>query len=328
MLLNCISNAKVVYHHGFHLLHAVHAVHATETFLTNLRRRGCRFHIVWFAAHEDLCVPDATNTLESYLLTCAIPIKHLTHHDDTSAAHGLAANPALKVYYLDIVYKLSVRRYSVAFLNNLEFVYSPALSPSADHWRDSSIPDDLMLERALFKLLPNYIEEVCPSIYNEIPVTARDDLALKSFYATLAEELDASVERCIMAYIVHLVLLRQVDLSKQSLTIAVIELELDILYYDSIAAFSRISVSILEEIALSPNLEWDIADLIDSHVFYRILQTADSLKLPALNSLIPPGSVYANDIYVINFEHFSWLPPCFLSFEPQRRELLDLNEHV
>ena len=223
-----------------------------------------------------------------------------------TAAHGLAANPTLKVYYLDIVYKLSVRRYSAAFLNNLEFVsskvlpppkpirhpgarstdisylqvYSPALSPSADHWRDSSIPEDLMLERALFKLLPNYIEEVCPSIYNEIPVTARDDLALKSFYATLAEELDASVERCIMAYIVHLVLFRQVDLSKQSLTIAVIELELDILYYDSIAAFSRISVSILEEIALSPNLEWDIADLIDSHVFYRILQTADSLKLP------------------------------------------------
>jgi hypothetical protein len=140
---------------GFQLLHAIHAV---ETFLENLKRRGCKFHVVWFAAHEGLCVPDTDNSPEPYLLTRAILIKHLSHHDEVSgegqmcfrfssmespeyeqylrdyAIHFFMSLDACtwfegktspkSLYYLDIAYRLGLRGYSVAFLDDLEFVSS------------------------------------------------------------------------------------------------------------------------------------------------------------------------------------------------------------
>jgi ATP-dependent RNA helicase DDX60 len=49
-----------------------------EYFLENLQRRGCKFHIVFFADHEQLCVPYFKAPEHKYFLARSIIIKHLT----------------------------------------------------------------------------------------------------------------------------------------------------------------------------------------------------------------------------------------------------------
>ncbi|KAL2112537.1 hypothetical protein VUR80DRAFT_7275 [Thermomyces stellatus] len=65
---------------GFQLLHTLHAV---ESFLHNLRRHRCRFHIVWFDDDEDICVPPSSEP-EPYLLTRAILLEHLARRSEAS----------------------------------------------------------------------------------------------------------------------------------------------------------------------------------------------------------------------------------------------------
>lgn len=129
-----------------------------ETFLDNLRRRGCRFHIIWFDDNEKLCVPPSATHPEPYLLTRAVLMEHLARHDAVSGSAKLnfqfpsiestefeqylkdnavfffmyldghacfGSEDADKVArYLDPVYKLGLREYSVAFLDTLEFASS------------------------------------------------------------------------------------------------------------------------------------------------------------------------------------------------------------
>lgn len=66
---------------GLQLLHAVHSV---ETFLQNLKTRGCRFHIVWFDDDENLCAPPSADEPEAYLLTRSILINHFARHNEVS----------------------------------------------------------------------------------------------------------------------------------------------------------------------------------------------------------------------------------------------------
>lgn len=135
---------------GFQILHAIHAV---ETFLSNLQRRGCRFHVLWFENHEKLCVLTDVSEVTAgfYLLTRAILIKHLQQHEaakhitfkisstqsdefqnyldgntirfflclDGFAFDGSASQFAL--YHLAVMQQFCCRGYSVALLNNFEF---------------------------------------------------------------------------------------------------------------------------------------------------------------------------------------------------------------
>lgn len=144
-----------------------------ETFLDNLARRGCRFHIIWFDDNEELCVPPLATEPELYLLTRAVLIKHLARHDAISGSGKLsfqfpgAESTEYEQYlkdnalffflyldgracfesedgrqaaqYLDPVYKLGLLGYSVAFLDTLEFASSKVRNItdplSQDGWR-------------------------------------------------------------------------------------------------------------------------------------------------------------------------------------------------
>lgn len=154
----CLSSRALAYTltliDGFQLLHAIHAV---ETFLDNLKRRGCKFHVIWFDDHEELCVPTSAKQSERFLLTRAVLIKHLARHGASgngkvsfqfpsmesagydqylkeNAIHFFlclngrtipgALERAKGMQYLGIVYRFGLRGYSVSFLDTLEFVSS------------------------------------------------------------------------------------------------------------------------------------------------------------------------------------------------------------
>ena len=79
LLLRCFDDPKIDFTHGFQLLHAVWAV---EHFLSGLVQRKCNFHICFFQAHQELCVPPSppSATLPKYLLAREATIRHLQAH--------------------------------------------------------------------------------------------------------------------------------------------------------------------------------------------------------------------------------------------------------
>ncbi|TKA25301.1 hypothetical protein B0A50_06205 [Salinomyces thailandicus] len=76
MLLRCFNDDQLDFHTGLQLLHAVYNV---EHLLSNLVRRKCNFHIVFFDSNRELCVPPATRDEDAckYLLARAAIIRHL-----------------------------------------------------------------------------------------------------------------------------------------------------------------------------------------------------------------------------------------------------------
>jgi hypothetical protein len=54
LLRHVFADPRLDFSHGFQLLHAVYAV---ETFLANLKRRRCVFHVVFFDEHAAFAVP-------------------------------------------------------------------------------------------------------------------------------------------------------------------------------------------------------------------------------------------------------------------------------
>lgn len=72
---------------GFQLLHAVYAV---ETFLQNLRQRGCIFNIIFLKNLRDLCVPSTASADNAfkYQLARSIIIRHLVKSAPAPAEDG------------------------------------------------------------------------------------------------------------------------------------------------------------------------------------------------------------------------------------------------
>ena len=79
LLLRCLDDPKIDFAYGFQLLHAVWAV---ERFLKGLVQRKCNFHIVFFQAHYNLCIPpDSPDAIHpKYLLAREAIIRHLQAH--------------------------------------------------------------------------------------------------------------------------------------------------------------------------------------------------------------------------------------------------------
>ncbi|KAG9886953.1 P-loop containing nucleoside triphosphate hydrolase protein, partial [Aureobasidium melanogenum] len=76
LLLQCFENSLLDFEDGFQMLHAVYLV---EDYLAQLQRRNCRFHIAFFEAHRQLCIPQSVKSINrsKYLLTRAAIIRHL-----------------------------------------------------------------------------------------------------------------------------------------------------------------------------------------------------------------------------------------------------------
>jgi superfamily II RNA helicase len=76
LLLQCFENSLLDFEDGFQMLHAVYLV---EEYLAQLQRRNCRFHVAFFEAHRQLCIPQNVKSINrsKYLLTRAAIIRHL-----------------------------------------------------------------------------------------------------------------------------------------------------------------------------------------------------------------------------------------------------------
>ncbi|KAI9740289.1 MAG: hypothetical protein M1834_004867 [Cirrosporium novae-zelandiae] len=74
LLLNCFIDQRIDFEDGFQLLHAAYVV---EAFLENLKKRGCRFHVVFFENHAHLCLPESSKHDYRYLLARNAIIRHL-----------------------------------------------------------------------------------------------------------------------------------------------------------------------------------------------------------------------------------------------------------
>ncbi|KAG9855606.1 P-loop containing nucleoside triphosphate hydrolase protein, partial [Aureobasidium melanogenum] len=76
LLLQCFENSLLDFEDGFQMLHGVYLV---EDYLAQLQRRNCRFHIAFFEAHRQLCIPQSVKSINrsKYLLTRAAIIRHL-----------------------------------------------------------------------------------------------------------------------------------------------------------------------------------------------------------------------------------------------------------
>ncbi|KAI9838157.1 MAG: hypothetical protein M1837_002619 [Sclerophora amabilis] len=88
LLLECFQDERIDFEDGFQLLHAVYVV---ESFLENLSRRNCNFHIAFFDDHKHVCVPCSSKPIHrwKYLLARSVVIKHLRTHVE-------AAHPAIE----------------------------------------------------------------------------------------------------------------------------------------------------------------------------------------------------------------------------------------
>ncbi|KAI7417662.1 P-loop containing nucleoside triphosphate hydrolase protein, partial [Hortaea werneckii] len=89
MLLRCFSDDKLDFHPGLQLLHAVYNV---EHLLSNLVRRKCNFHIVFFDSNRGLCVPPTASDEDAckYYLARSAIIRHMQATLPTS-------NPNVKI---------------------------------------------------------------------------------------------------------------------------------------------------------------------------------------------------------------------------------------
>jgi ATP-dependent RNA helicase DDX60 len=77
LLLRSFSDEKLDFWPGFQILHATYIV---ETFLHKLHQRKCVFHIVFFADHAHLCIPNGIHEdlRPRYLLAREVIIQHLS----------------------------------------------------------------------------------------------------------------------------------------------------------------------------------------------------------------------------------------------------------
>lgn len=77
ILLRCFQDKRLDMREGLQLLHAVYIV---ETFLYDLVRHKCRFHIAFFESLADLCIPEhvPASYHDRYRLVRAVVIRHLS----------------------------------------------------------------------------------------------------------------------------------------------------------------------------------------------------------------------------------------------------------
>ena len=81
LLSECFNDPQLDFSPGFQQLHAVYSV---EKYLTNLKKRGCTFDIVFFEDHASLCIPPSSKRGPRYFLVRSTVITHLkTQAQDT-----------------------------------------------------------------------------------------------------------------------------------------------------------------------------------------------------------------------------------------------------
>ncbi|KAJ3492609.1 hypothetical protein NLG97_g5275 [Lecanicillium saksenae] len=305
LLFHCISEADIGYKNGFQILHAIHAV---ETFLSKLRERGCRFHILWFESLEELCIPTGSSDAASgcHRLTRAILVKHLQHSAakgitfefpslGSEAFLGYTQKHSLRFFlcldgflvdedeslfarqHLAFIHRLGSRGYSVALLNNFEFKSSKAfasmLPPFASDEKFEFFESLPLPKRNIIgieELERNYgINSERWTPWNEhVPLSPRDIVSLTCVCNVLMNKSDDSMALCVASYIFHLLELRNSNVSQRPCSVVSIGHDEEKILDDFFIAFADIGVSVVNGLQIQDS--WDVFDLLDSRILRQM----------------------------------------------------------
>ncbi|KAM0740450.1 hypothetical protein ACQRIT_005634 [Beauveria bassiana] len=362
LLTHCISEAKLNYQYGFQVLHAIHAV---ERFLSNLKLRGCQFHVIWFQNHEQLCMINPSSAAASgfHLLTRAILIKHLRHDSIGSRVtfeFPSVESPEFQLYtaknslrfflcfdgfvfderkspfaknHLAFINQLSCRGYSVALINNFEFRSSKAFTsmlPPSQRAEKVDIAEPLSLAKTY--VLPVAELEVQAGIVDDwspwgdrTPLSARDMVSLTGVCNALLRNSAESMKRCVAAYIIHLSELKRCNLSNRACDVAVLSHEKQESLDAFFACFTDICATVIE--CLPAQEDWMIVDLLDSRIIRQVLKDLSILKPSAV--VVGEAKRFAERIQLLTGINISDFLPQASSYElPLAAKDSDLSEEA
>ncbi|KID96285.1 DEAD-like helicase, partial [Metarhizium majus ARSEF 297] len=119
---------------------------------------------------------------------------------------------------------------------------------------------------------------ICSPWEDGQPLSARDMVCLTAISNTLLVESGKDVRDCIVAFIIHLSLLRRLDLPQRACREAPLSKVQQSCLDKFFASFSNICTSVVENMSFKER--WDVFDLIDGRILRQILGRLQVLALP------------------------------------------------
>ncbi|KAG6040949.1 hypothetical protein E4U41_006540 [Claviceps citrina] len=318
LLLYCTGRGRVDMENGFQLLHAVYAVEAflealqqrgcsfnivwfheheqlcmpknlspaaewnyrlTRAIVIKHLERRDRVETV--SPGHSFSVYLQSDSFQKYLDENAIYFfLSLDGQDDEQTSHNSA-------HYLQLFQYLSSKGYSTAALNTLEVssskVYASVQSPVMSQ-TTSEMPELQRMPRSPFTSFSDMVLSSNTSSMHSSPwddgqpCSDRDHVSLNGLANTLLLDHEQHMRDCVVAFVIHLSVLRHLDLSQRACR----EVSLTISQQKSIdkflSCFSNICTAFVE--AMSPTESWDVFDLIDGRILRQIYANLPNLSLP------------------------------------------------
>ncbi|ATY61484.1 DEAD DEAH box [Cordyceps militaris] len=357
LLTHCLSEAKVSDQDGFQLLHAIHAV---ETFLWNLQRRGCQFHIVWFSSHERICIPPDSSPTASgfYRLTRAILIQHFKHHfsgneisfqfptvESVEFEKHLATN-SLRFFlcldgfsldagaslfargHLEFINQIGSRGYSVALIDTFEFKSSKAfasvLPPSASTGTLDLEKLSPLPRRDIIQV--DELERMAGVVGDWSPWDDQASLSTKELVSltgvcnVLVHDASKIMRRCAAAYILHISELKRCSLSERPCPAISLIPQLREGLDAFLVCFSDICATHIESLSRQDN--WDVFDLFDSRILRQVL--ANLLSLEPTAAVLGEARKFAERINLLtSVDILEFLPQTSTCALPHLRKTME-----
>ncbi|KAH8759888.1 DEAD/DEAH box helicase [Diaporthe sp. PMI_573] len=241
-----------------------------------------------------------------------------------------ACSGSLEEAYLGIAHHFAARGFCLAFIDSVEFsssrVRAPVISPLPNLQRAPlSLPSPPARdgERAI---TPSGALETWSPWGDNQPLSLREAVSLHALasMATAHREEPAKFSAFASAFIVHLVLLRQLPLSQRSFGAVQDRGETDTQVF--LAEFSSTSATLLDQFA--PTLHWDLFDFLDGRLLGYVLSQKPQLP----GSLIAAVHAFANKIEELTSVIIGGsLPALQSSTGPAKRSVQNgedaINEH-
>ncbi|KAI0024132.1 hypothetical protein F4780DRAFT_725926 [Xylariomycetidae sp. FL0641] len=308
LLLHCLTTSALDFHGGFQLVHAVYAV---ESFLENLKSRGCNFHVIFFQQHRELCIPKGAtdSTRYKYELTRAIVREHLQRYSDAHVGDGfavfcfesmfdqyftayLAQNAVLFLVchdgyngsdtlsdvpeiFLSMIHESLRLEYSVALLHSLEFsssrVFASIITSGPSIPLSHVTPQPTKYEPSQQAHLPKFDQA------RQVDSSYRARLTVATLSKMLQDSPDDDIDLAAMAMLVHTAILGTASLAGRAVDKAdPIESGSPLDHASAfMSRFCREALTIMNantDSAWLTESSWDLFDFIDGRLFLHIYQ--------------------------------------------------------
>ncbi|RDA83809.1 hypothetical protein CP532_4611 [Ophiocordyceps camponoti-leonardi (nom. inval.)] len=236
---------------------------------------------------------------------------------DGNAFYGRWSTPAK--HFLNLFHQLVFAGYSVAIINDVEFVSLKVLASvfSSGFATESGQNIQLDIEecesyvRESFQPLSELerragLEPGSWSPWNDgKPLSARDLISLTALCNVLLNKSGDNVKTCAFAYVLHFCALRRLPLAERSFPTTPLDSEQQEDMDSFLALFTDICISVVE--SLSPQETWDAYDLLDGRLLRRVYR--DLPRLSPSTDLAAEATNFAERIKQLTKVDISSGPP-------------------